>query len=271
MKFILGKKIGMTQIFSENGTVIPVTKVIAGPCPIVQIQKIKKDNKVVTAVQLGFGNKKEWRISKSIKGHLKNIPPVSFLKNFITEDAINAELGDNISVNTFSVGDKLTVIGTSKGKGFAGVVKRHHFAGGPASHGHKDNLRMPGSIGAGGVQRVFKGMRMAGRMGGERVTVKNLEIAAINLEKNELYIKGAVPGGSNGLLLLSAEGELKILKKEDHKIEMTSEDSETKKAVEKELVAQNKSQTESDQQNVEVEVSTETSKTNEESNNETAS
>jgi large subunit ribosomal protein L3 len=178
---------------------------------VVQISKIKKDNQELTAVQLGFGEKKEWRLSKPQAGHVKNLAPMRWLKTFITSDAKETlKRGDTVLVDTFLAGDKVTVVGISKGKGFAGVVKRHHFGGGPASHGHKDNLRMPGSIGAGGVQRVFKGMRMAGRMGGDRVTVKNLEIIEIHPETNELYIKGAVPGGRNGLLLISTEGELKV-------------------------------------------------------------
>ncbi len=212
MKFILAKKIGMTQIFSDKGAVIPVTRVQAGPCSIVQIQAIKKDNKEMSSVQIGFGIKKEWRLSKPVLGHLKKIGPVEYIKSFIVEDKVSAEVGDKISVNTFSAGDKVAVIGTSKGKGFAGVVKRHHFGGGPASHGHKDNLRMPGSIGAGGVQRVFKGMRMAGRMGGDRVTVKNLEIVKIDEATGELFIKGAVPGARNGFLIISGPGELQVLK-----------------------------------------------------------
>jgi large subunit ribosomal protein L3 len=212
MKFILGKKIGMTQVFSSDGAVVPVTRVQAGPCQIVGISKVKTAQKEATSVQLGFGEKKEWRLKKPLAGHLKNLQPVTWLKSFITDESLQAERGDMVAVDTFVTGDKVAVIGVSKGKGFAGVVKRHHFAGGPASHGHKDNLRMPGSIGAGGVQRVFKGMRMAGRMGGDRVTVKNLEIIEVHPETNELYIKGAVPGGRNGLLLISCPGDLKITK-----------------------------------------------------------
>lgn len=212
MKFILGKKIGMTQVFASNGSVVPVTRVEAGPCPVIQVEKIKQNKVEATSVQLGFGEKKEWRLSKPVLGHVKKFALAAHLKSFITADAVDVKAGDKILANTFSVGDKVVVVGVSKGKGFAGVVKRHHFAGGPASHGHKDNLRMPGSIGAGGVQRVFKGMRMAGRMGGERVTVKNLEIVEVHPETNELYIKGAVPGGRNSLLLIEGEGELQVAK-----------------------------------------------------------
>ncbi len=199
----------MTQIFLDNGTVVPVTRVLAGPCPIVQVKAV--ENKT-HAIQLGFGEQKEWRLKRPQAGRLKELPPVGTLRDFTMEKVDGLERGDVVTVDTFVVGDMVTVIGTSKGKGFAGVVKRHHFRGGPASHGHKDNLRMPGSIGAGGVQRVFKGMRMAGRMGGERVSVTNLEIVGVKPEVNELYIKGAVPGGRNGLLLISGKGELKVTK-----------------------------------------------------------
>lgn len=211
MKFILGKKVGMTQIFAKNGDVIPVTKVEAGPCQIVQVKDGKKDNAV--ALQVGFGTPRSYKVNKPAAGHTKGLEPVSFLKDFGIESVENIERGDVITVETFVVGDKVNVVGTSKGKGFAGVVKRHHFRGAPASHGHKHDLRAPGSIGAGGVQRVFKGMRMAGRMGNDRVTVKNLEIVEINLEKNEIYIKGAVPGGRNSVLMIQGTGELKVQKK----------------------------------------------------------
>lgn len=200
----------MTQVFLKSGEVVPVTKVVAGPCQVVQVKAAGKNGPA--ALQLGFGEKKEWRLAKPQAGHLKDLTPVSELRDFVS-DTDGVDRGDVVTVETFTVGDRLKVIGTSKGKGFAGVVKRHHFRGGPASHGHKDNLRAPGSIGAGGVQRVFKGMRMAGRMGGERVTVVNLEVMEVHPETNELYIKGAVPGGRNGLLLISAEGELKVQKK----------------------------------------------------------
>lgn len=215
MKFILGKKIGMTQVFLANGVVVPVTKVQAGPCQIVEVRENKKAG--TKAVQIGFDETKESRLSKPELGHLKDLDKVRNLRDFkvsaqggSASGGDNLKRGDTITVETFTVGDKINVVGESKGKGFAGVVKRHHFRGGPASHGHKDNLRMPGSIGAGGVQRVFKGMRMGGHMGTDRVTIKNLEIVQVHPETNILYIKGAVPGGRNGLLLISGEGELKL-------------------------------------------------------------
>ncbi len=227
MKSILGKKVGMTQIFLDNGLVVPVTKVVAGPCPVVQVKQLENNT---NSVQLGFDETKDWRLKKPQAGRLKGLPNVATVRDFAFEKTDGIDRGDMVTVDTFVVGDIVTVIGTSKGKGFAGVVKRHHFRGGPASHGHKDNLRAPGSIGAGGVQRVFKGMRMAGRMGGERVTVKNLEIVAIKPETNELYIKGAVPGGRNGLLLISAPGELKVMKN-------TAAPAETKPDVQTETAA----------------------------------
>ncbi len=212
MKFIIGQKIGMTQVFMPNGDVVPVTRVKAGPCQITQIKDGVKDNS--KAVQIGFGAAKEFRLSQPEKGHLKNLETISHLRDFITDQTDNIARGDFITVEAFVPGDKVEVEGESKGKGFAGVVKRHHFHGGPASHGHKDNLRMPGSIGAGGVQRVFKGMRMGGRMGGEQVTVKNLQIVEVHPETNELYVKGAVPGGRNGILMIMGEGGLKVKKNE---------------------------------------------------------
>lgn len=208
MKFILGKKIGMTQVFLPSGEVVPVTRVIAGPCTIVQVKEKEK------AIQLGFGEKKEFRLNKPDAGHLKDLTPAAWLKEFAVEKTDNINRGDLVTLETFAIGDEIEVTGVSKGKGFAGVVKRHHFRGGPASHGHKDNLRAPGSIGAGGVQRVFKGMRMAGRMGGEQVTVKNLEVVEIHPETNEIFIKGAVPGGRNSLIVIQGEGVLKVQKSE---------------------------------------------------------
>lgn len=218
MKFILGTKIGMTQIFKEDGMVVPVTKVKAGPCVITQVKTAEKDG--VNAVQVGFGEQRTFRISKPLAGHLKGlffgeqIAP-RFLKDFLVGEKNELKRGDKFRADVFSVGDKVKVTGFSKGKGFQGVVKRHDFAGAPASHGHKDQLRMPGSIGAGGVQRVFKGRRMAGHMGDEQVTVVNLEIAGIDLEKNELFVKGALPGAKGGLILIySEQGEMKIEKPE---------------------------------------------------------
>lgn len=200
----------MTQVFAKNGDVIPVTRVEAGPCQVVQIKDGKKDNAI--ALQIGFGTPRSYKVTKPMTGHLKGLAPAQFLHDFGVESTDKFERGDVITVETFVTGDKVAVIGTSKGKGFAGVVKRHHFRGAPATHGHKHDLRMPGSIGAGGVQRVFKGMRMGGRMGTDQVTVKNLEIVGIFPATNELLIKGAIPGGRGGLVMITAEGELKVQK-----------------------------------------------------------
>lgn len=205
MKFILGKKIGMTQVFLDNGSVVPVTRVQAGPCVVTQVKT--KDHDGVDAVQFGFDKQKTFRLSKPQKGHLEALswePGVSvrFLRE-VPLSAKNLKRGDVFSASIFSTGEKVSVVGTSKGRGFQGVVKRHGFAGGPASHGHKDNLRMPGSIGAGGVQRVFKGMRMGGHMGDVQITVKNLEVVVVKAEDNELWIKGAIPGARNGLVFIS--------------------------------------------------------------------
>jgi len=201
----------MTQVYGANGSVIPVTAVQAGPCVVVQVKTSEKDG--YTAVQLGFGEKKH--IKKPLIGHLKGAyigkedGGFRILREIRMDSVEGAKRGDAVSMETFSLGEKVDVISNSKGKGFAGVVKRHHFHGHPSTHGHKDQERMPGAIGAGGVQRVFKGLRMAGRMGNERVTVKNLEIIQIDKEKGMLYVKGAVPGARNGLLLIQAKGEMK--------------------------------------------------------------
>jgi large subunit ribosomal protein L3 len=223
MKFILGKKLAMTQVFREDGTVVPVTRVQCNSCQITQIKKGK-----VNAVQVGFGKTREKTISKSQRGHLKDLDTVKNLRDFKVDEKQLNELnrGAYISIDTFAAGDSVSVTGVSKGKGFQGVVKRHNFKGGPASHGHKDQLRMPGSIGATGPQKVFKGTKMAGRMGGDQITVENLEVIEVRPEENEIYLKGAVPGARNGLLMIKTnEGELKLVsdKKEEEK-----KDPETK-------------------------------------------
>lgn len=206
MKCILGKKIGMTQVFRDDGAVVPVTRVHAGPCVVAQVKEPAKDG--VHAIQIGFGEQKKFRLSKSVQGHLKGLPTVRYMRDARTDDTHGLKRGDTFTVGIFTPGEKVQVVGRSKGKGFQGVVKRHGFAGGPASHGHKDNLRMPGSIGAGGVQRVFKDMRMGGHMGDQQVTVKNLEIMAVKPEENELLIKGALPGAYGSLLVITTHDGL---------------------------------------------------------------
>ena len=194
----------MTQVFRADGQVVPVTRIHAGP---ITVTHIKKQGDAQVAVQVGFENTRS--LNKAETGHLKGLPLFRVLKEFQTTQAVNR--GDVIAADTFAPGDMVDAIGTSKGRGFAGVVKRHHFRGAPKTHGHKHDLRAPGSIGAGGVQRVFKGMRMAGHMGDERVTVKNLEIVAVDADKNEILVKGAVPGARNSLIVLTtAAGELVV-------------------------------------------------------------
>jgi len=199
MKFILGKKIEMSQKFKEDGTVVPVTLISAGPCKITQVKTAEKDG--VNAVQIGFDVVK--KLNKPEAGHLKDLENFRHLTEVGVEKPEEYARGQEVNVSVLIPGEKVQVAGTSRGMGFAGVVKRHHFRGHPATHGHKDQLRTPGSIGAGGVQRVFKGMRMAGRMGGERVTIKNLEIVEVDAEKNILALKGAVPGKRGAIILIS--------------------------------------------------------------------
>lgn len=214
MRGIIGKKLDMTQIYGVDGSVVPVTAVQAGPCTVVQVKTVERDG--YSAVQLGFGEKKN--IKKPLVGHIKGAYTGKENRGFLTLKEIRmdstegAVRGNSIDATVFSKGEMVDVIGFSKGKGFAGVVKRHHFHGHPTSHGHKDQERMPGSIGSGGNQRVFKGLRMAGRMGNDRVTVKNLKIVDIDEEKGLLYVKGAVPGARNGLLLIQTQGEMKWTK-----------------------------------------------------------
>jgi large subunit ribosomal protein L3 len=201
MKFILGKKLEMTQIFKDDGTVVPVTKVLAGPCVITQIKNKETDG--YFALQMGFDSKKT--LNKPLAGHLKDLGNSRFLQEVrLEKENKDAKRGDIINLTIFTEGDIVQVSGTSKGKGFQGVVKRHGFAGKIQTHGNKDQLRMPGSLGAKGPARVFKGMRMGGRMGGDRITVKNLEIIKIDQNNNILFIKGAVPGTRNTLLEISA-------------------------------------------------------------------
>jgi len=209
MKFILGKKIGMSQVFDEKGKVIPVTVIEAGPCMVTEIKNLERDG--YEAVQVGYGHKK--KLTKPLKGHLKKIKSQNpkfknkdlnfrYFREF-RNDNLNIKdynLGDEIDVSVFKVGNKVKVSGISKGKGFQGVVKRYGFKGAPASHGTKHNLRAPGSIGSAFPEHVFKGKKMAGRMGNKRVTVKGLEVVSVDKEKNLLAVSGAVPGRRGTLL-----------------------------------------------------------------------
>lgn len=211
MKYILGKKIGMTQIWKGEER-IGVTVVEAGPCTVVQVKTKDKDG--YQAIQMGFGMRKDKNIAKPQKGHMKGLDSHRYLREFRVDEkdgaSMAAKRGDKVNADTFVAGDIVKIAGISKGKGFQGVVKRHGFHGQDATHGHKDQERMSGSISAGGVQHVFKGVRMGGRTGGDRVTTTNLEIVEVDGEKNLLYVRGSVPGAKNGLLLVQGEGELKI-------------------------------------------------------------
>lgn len=200
MKFILGKKLESSQIFGQEGKMIPVTLVLAGPCFVTQIKDKEKDG--YNAIQIGFQEKKEKKTNKPERGHLGKNPNLRHLREFRAENP-EIKLGDEIKADIFKEGDEVKVSGISKGKGFQGVVKRHGFGGGPKSHGQKHRLRAPGSIGATFPERVPKGRRMAGRMGGERVTVKNLEIVKVDVEENIIAIKGAVPGNRGTILEIS--------------------------------------------------------------------
>ncbi len=198
MKFILGQKENMMEYFAEDGTVIPVTIVSAGPLTVTRILSKEKDG--YDAIQVGYGTRKKERIGKAALGTMGG-GNYRYMKEFrLDNGATEAKVGDSIDVSTFLPGDKIQVSGTSKGKGFQGVVKRHGFAGGPRTHGQKHSEREPGSIGGGLRTHVPKGMRMAGRMGSDRITQKNLKIVLVDKENNLLLVKGAVPGVRGSLV-----------------------------------------------------------------------
>ena len=196
----------MTQIFRDNGKAEAVTAIEAGPCLVIQVKTTAKEG--YNAVQLGFGQAK--RLNSPQKGHLKGLGQFRYLQELRVDDAEATKVGGKVDVSLFKAGDLIDVTGVSKGKGFAGVVKRHHFAGGPKTHGQSDRHRAPGSIGATtSPGRVFKGMRMAGHMGNNRVTVRHLEVFEADPARNLLLVKGAVPGARNGLLLIRKSGRRK--------------------------------------------------------------
>ena len=197
---IIGKKIGMSQVFDDNGKAEAITVIEAGPCTVTQIKTSAKEG--YEAIQLGFGNAK--KLSKAEQGHLKELGKLKELREFRVESTAEVKVGDKVDVNLFKTGDVINVIGVSKGKGFAGVVKRHGFHGGPKTHGQTDRHRAPGAIGATtSPGRVLKGMRMAGHMGNEQITVKGLIVYKTDPEHNLLLVQGAVPGAKHGLLLIS--------------------------------------------------------------------
>ena len=214
MKYILGTKREMTQVHDEKGAVKPVTVLAVGPCTVTQVKTNEKDG--YTAIQFGFGEKRS--VSRALRGHAKGVftgkdgRGFKFLKEARCEKVDGVERGSSVDIASFIVGEKIQVTAWSKGRGFTGVVKRHHFHGHPSTHGHKDQERMPGSIGAGGNQHVFKGMRMAGRMGNDQVTVKNLEVVSVDPEKGLLMVRGAVPGSRNGLVIVQGSGDMTFTK-----------------------------------------------------------
>jgi len=207
MSGILGKKIGMTSIFNDRGESVPCTVIEAGPCYITQIKTI--DNDGYEALQIGFEEKKEILVNRPMAGHFRkaNIKPKRVVREFRGFDVTKFQIGAELKVDAiFATGDVVSVSGTSKGHGFQGVVKRHHFGGGFKTHGQSDRLRAPGSIGSSSYpSRVLKGMKMAGRMGGERVTVKNLRIVRVIPESNILLIRGSVPGHNNSYVEIHKE------------------------------------------------------------------
>jgi len=196
---IIGKKLGMTQIFQEDGLEAAVTAIEAGPCTVVQVKTSDRDG--YRAAQLGFGTVKRQKSAE--KGQAKATGGFRYLREIRLDDGQEMEVGQKVDVSSFQAGDLVDITGWSKGKGFAGVVKRHGFAGGPKTHGQSDRHRAPGSIGSSASPgRVYKGLRMAGHMGDRRVTVRNVEVFQADAARNLLLVKGAVPGGKNGLVLI---------------------------------------------------------------------
>jgi len=205
VKVILGKKVGMTQVFDEHGDAIPVTVIEAGPCYVTQIKTLDTDG--YEAVQLGFEETKPQRVSGGEKGHLERskLPVLRHLREFRlrTDQLDDINEGMRVLVDVFEPGDYVDVVGTSKGRGFAGVMKRHGFGGGPITHGQSDRQRAPGSVGASAYPgRVWKGKRMPGRMGGQRVSAQNLRVVLVDPERNLLAVSGSVPGSKGGLVMV---------------------------------------------------------------------
>ncbi len=204
MRAIIGKKIGVTRIFDEAGNMVAATVIEAGPCIVTQVKTEEKDG--YQAVQVGFGEKKEKHTTKALMGHCKasGKGPFRVLRELRDLDiGQDLKVGDEIKADIFAAGDVVRVTGVSKGLGFQGVVRRHHFSGGPVSHGQSDRLRAPGSLGQSSYpSRVFKGLRMAGRMGGDIVTLRHLRVLKVDTANNLILIKGAVPGTENGIVLI---------------------------------------------------------------------
>jgi large subunit ribosomal protein L3 len=220
VKVILGKKVGMTQVFSENGEAVPVTVIEAGPCYVTQVKTPERDG--YTAVQLGFDEVKSQRLSSGEKGHLErnDLPPLRHLREIRVRE-LDVEEGQRILADVFEVGDWVDVVGNSKGRGFAGVVKRHGFGGGPKTHGQSDRHRSPGSIGACATPgRVWKGLRMAGRMGNKRITAASQRVELVDPERNLLAVRGSVPGANGGLVMVKQARKSTELQKQrgDHSL-----------------------------------------------------
>ena len=203
-KALIGKKVGMTQIFEENGVVIPVTVIEAGPCVVAQVKTLEKDG--YEAIQLGFGEVKEKKVNKPEKGHFTkaNIKPLKHLREFKLDSIEGIKVGDELKADIFAVGDKIDVQGTSKGKGFQGVIKRHGQSRGPMGHGSMYHRR-PGSMGPTSTPgRVFKGKKLPGHMGHVTVTIQNLDIVKVDMDKNVLLVKGSVPGAKGAILKIKS-------------------------------------------------------------------
>jgi large subunit ribosomal protein L3 len=206
MAGVIGRKLGMTQLFDEEGAAVPVTVIQAGPCPVVQVKTKETDG--YDAIQLGFGERKEKHSTRAQRGHaskagLENAPRI--LRELRVTDAAEYETGQELTVETFEVGQRVKVTGTSKGRGFQGVVKRHGFGGRPGSHGHPKS-RTPGSIGPGtDPSRVIKGRKMPGQMGDSRTTIRNLRVERVDAERNLIFLRGSVPGSKNSTVLIRAQ------------------------------------------------------------------
>ena len=206
VNFIIGRKVGMTRIFDDLGIDYPVTIIEAGPCEVTQIKSV--ENEGYSSIQMGFMNKSKRHSNKPENGHFKNagVPVKKILKEFTSENLDGIEVGQKIFADIFETGDFVSVSGVSKGKGFAGHMKRHGFSGGRASHGKNSVMRKAGSVGAGtSPGRVWAGTKMAGRMGNDKVSVKNLEVTRVEKDNNLVFIKGAVPGANNGILYISKQ------------------------------------------------------------------
>jgi large subunit ribosomal protein L3 len=200
---ILGRKVGMTQLFDEKGEVVPVTVIEAGPCYVTQVKTVERDG--YWAVQLGYEETKPKRLTQGQQGHLKvnDLPTLRHLRELRLKDETSYQVGQMITVDVFEAGERVDIVGKTKGRGFAGTIKRHGFHRGPRTHGQSDRLRAPGSIGATtGIGRVFKGKHMSGRMGNARVTSQNLLVALVDPERNLLAVRGSVPGPKGGLVLV---------------------------------------------------------------------